>query len=552
MLTTFVIGLREGLEASLIVGIVAAFLRRNAGTDAPRALRRMWIGVGAAIALCLAGGVTLSLVNAHLPQRQQEMLECVVAVVAVVMVTYMVLWMNSHSRGLKGELETAAAGALARGSSLALVSMAFLAVLREGFETSVFLLAAFGAAVSPVSAAAGVVLGLAVAVVLGWLVYRGGTRINLSRFFRITGVVLVLVAGGLVMSALQAAHEAAWLTVGQQPVADLSWLVRPGSVQASLLGGVLGIQPQPVVVQVVAWLLYVVPMLAVVLWPRGRRLSAPAAAKVVLGAGAGLAALALLLVALVPAGGAATGRVDLAVTGDGVGRGADGDRTYTGVTTLTVRDLGAGGLDATVAATADAGAGATFAVGGDVTLALAGAAVVDGVTVNRYEAASPATGATDAALPSTVSGTDITALTGGRLPIGLTGADSAADLPATWLDTWRVTVGLDPASGVVLDVQTRLVRSLQVVNSTGVSVSVGVVADVTTAATPAVAAERFAAAAAGDDARQRAEVWKQVVPALLGAAALVLIAFGLRLAFRRPVAAAAPPPVRRPEPVSSR
>ncbi|WP_111766699.1 iron uptake transporter permease EfeU [Nakamurella deserti] len=552
MLTTFVIGLREGLEASLIVGIVAAFLRRNAGADASRALRRMWVGVGAAVAICLAGGIALSAVNAHLPQRQQEMLECIVAVVAVVMVTYMILWMNSHSRGLKGELETAAAGALARGSSWALVSMAFLAVLREGFETSVFLLAAFGAAVSPVAAAGGVVLGLAVAVVLGYLVYRGGTRLDLSRFFRVTGVVLVLVAGGLVMSALQAAHEAAWLTVGQQPVADLGRLVRPGSIQASLLGGVLGVQPQPVVVQVVAWLLYVVPMLAIVLWPRTRRLRRPAAAKLVLGAGAGLAAVAVLLVALVPAGPVGTSAVDLDVVGVGAGRGADADRSYSGVTAVTVRQLTGASLQATVTATADAGSDASFAVGGDVTMTLAGAAVVDGVTVNRYEAAAPSTGGAGGALPVTVSGADITALTGGRLPIGLTGADSSADLPATWLDSWRVTVSVDPASGVVLDAQTRLVRSLQVVNSTGVSVSVGVVADVTTAATPAVAAGRLAAAAAGDAARQRAEVWGQVVPALLGVAALVLFAAGLRLALRRPAAPAAPPPVRRPEPAGTR
>lgn len=552
MLTTFVIGLREGLEASLIVGIVAAFLRRNAGADAGRELRRMWIGVGAAIAICLAGGITLSLVNAHLPQRQQEMLECVVAVVAVVMVTYMILWMNSHSRGLKGELESAAAGALARGSALALVSMAFLAVLREGFETSVFLLAAFGAAVSPVSAAAGVVLGLAVAVVLGHLVYRGGTRINLSRFFRVTGVVLVLVAGGLVMSALQAAHEAAWLTVGQQSVADLSWLVSPGSVQASLLSGVLGIQPQPAVVQVVAWLLYVVPMLLVVLWPRARRLSRPAATRLLLSAGAALAVVAIALVALIPAGPSDTSTTALPVVGSGVGRGDDAGRSYTGDTTVAIDAVDGGGIDATVSVTADGGADATFAVAGPVQLALVGTSVVDGVTVNRYESPSLSASATGATLPATVSGSDITALTGGRLPIGLTGADSAADLPATWVDSWRITVSRDPASGVLVDAQTHLVRSLQVVNSTGVAVSVGIVADVTTGASAGVTSDRFAAAAAGDQARQRAEIWSEVVPALFGVAGVVLLAFGLRLATRRPPAPAAPASARQPEPAGSR
>ena len=256
----------------------------------------MWLGVGAAIVLCLAVGVTLALVSACLPQRQQEALESVVAAIAVAMVTYMILWMNSHSRGLKGELESAAAGALARGSSMALIAMAFLAVLREGFETAVFLLAAFDNAVSPVASAVGVLLGIACAVLLGWLIYRGGTRINLSRFFRLTGVVLVLVAGGLVMSALRGAYEAGWLDVGQQPVVDLHLadparldpvraarrpVRHPGRSRSSSRSS--------------PWLLYVVPMLAVVLWPRKRRLTGRQAGRLLLIAGGVTGVVAVLL-----------------------------------------------------------------------------------------------------------------------------------------------------------------------------------------------------------------------------------------------------------------
>src|SRR6478672_7091701 len=174
MLATFVIGLREGLEASLIVGIIAAFLKQSNRTDV---LRKVWLGVAAAVALCLSVGIGLQLLNGALPQRQQEMLECVVAAIAVVMVSYMVLWMRAHSRDLKSGLQHAAGSALARGSAGALVAMAFLAVIREGFETAVFLLAAFQSAISPLQAAAGVVLGIAVAVALGYLVYRGGVRL---------------------------------------------------------------------------------------------------------------------------------------------------------------------------------------------------------------------------------------------------------------------------------------------------------------------------------------------------------------------------------------
>ena len=162
-----------------------------------------------------AVGVILQIVSQNLPQRQQEGLETVIGLVAVAMVTYMVVWMRRHSRNLKGQLEGAAAEALAAGSGFALVAMAFLAVLREGFETVVFLLAAFNESASGASAWLGAMLGIVVAVGLGYAIYRGGVRLNLSKFFRATGVVLVLVAAGLVVNAVHTAHEAGWLNAGQ-------------------------------------------------------------------------------------------------------------------------------------------------------------------------------------------------------------------------------------------------------------------------------------------------------------------------------------------------
>src|SRR5690349_15753823 len=205
MIPTFVITLREGVEASLIVGIIAAFLVKEGRRDA---LRQMWVGVGIAIALCAAVGVGLDLLNEELPQKQQEGLETVVGLIAVATISYMIIWMTRHSRGIKAELEGEAASALARGSAMALVAMAFLAVLREGFETSVFLLAAFQNSADTTAAGAGAVLGLIPATGIGLGLYRGGVRINLTRFFRITGLVLVLVAAGLLASAVHTAHEA--------------------------------------------------------------------------------------------------------------------------------------------------------------------------------------------------------------------------------------------------------------------------------------------------------------------------------------------------------
>jgi high-affinity iron transporter len=272
VLPTFVIGLREGLEAALIVGIIAAFLARHGRRSA---LRQAWIGTAAAILICLAVAIALQIISADLPQQKQEGLETVVAVIAVVMVTYMALFMRRHSRGLKGDLERATAAALAAGSATGLVVMAFLAVLREGFETAVFLLATFTAAGDATTSWLGAVIGILVAAVIGYGIYKGGVKLNLSRFFRVTGLVLIVVAAGLLMTAVHTASEAGWLSAGQAQALDLSWLVRPGTPVSSLVTGVLGIQPFPTQIEVIAYLAYLVPMIVLIAWPPRRRPAAP-------------------------------------------------------------------------------------------------------------------------------------------------------------------------------------------------------------------------------------------------------------------------------------
>jgi high-affinity iron transporter len=195
------------------------------------------------------------------------------------MVTYMIVWMRKHSRKLKGSIESDVAHALAEGSVKALVVMAFLAVFREGLETAVFLLAVFQNSSDTTASASGALLGLGVAVIVGYALYKGGLRINLARFFKFTGVVLVLVAAGLVASAAHTAHEGAWLNSMQTEVFDLRWLISPGSVQSAIAAGMFGIQPQPVVAEVVAWLLYAIPMMAFVLWPARRPIPTPASGR---------------------------------------------------------------------------------------------------------------------------------------------------------------------------------------------------------------------------------------------------------------------------------
>ena len=270
MLPTFVIGLREGVEASLVVGIVAAFLRQGGHRAA---LRAMWAGVGLALVLCVAVAVGLQALDEALPWQQQEALETVVATAAVGMVTFMIVWMRRHARTLAADLRTSAAAAVAQSSAWALVAMAFFAVMREGMETAVFMLAAFQASGDSTAAGLGAALGILVAAAIGFGIYRGGIRINLGRFFRVTAAILVLVAAGLVASAIHTAHEATWFNSLQATPVDLTWLVRPGTVTSSLVTGVLGVQPQPTVGEMLGWALYAVPMLAYVLAPR--RVPAP-------------------------------------------------------------------------------------------------------------------------------------------------------------------------------------------------------------------------------------------------------------------------------------
>ena len=173
---TFLIGLREGLEATLIVSIVGAFLKRNGHSTRP-----MFVGVALAVLISVAVGVGLDLLSATLPQARQEMLETVIGAIAVVFVTSMIIWMNRNAARLKGALEHDAQQALNRGGALGLVGMAFLAVLKEGFETSVFLLAA--AETSNGNrwfAVFGGALGIAASIGLGVGLYLGGLKLNLA------------------------------------------------------------------------------------------------------------------------------------------------------------------------------------------------------------------------------------------------------------------------------------------------------------------------------------------------------------------------------------
>jgi high-affinity iron transporter len=540
MLATFVIGLREGLEAALIIGIIAAFLRQS---QRPDALRKMWAGVAAAVLLCLAVGIALQLFNASLPQREQEMLECVVAAIAVVMVTYMVLWMRAHSRDLKRDLRTAASGALATGSAGALIAMAFLAVIREGFETAVFLLAAFSSALSPVQAVLGVLLGVGVAVGLGYLIYRGGITLNLSRFFRITGAVLVLVAGGLVMSTLRAAYEAGWLTVGQQPALDLSVIARPGSISESLLTGMLGIRAELPIVEGVAYLLYVVPMLLVVLWPPRRTPSRAGLGRILVATAAGSLVLAAALAVVTPAAPErvdAAQRVVLAAAGAPAVQGAPAGELTAEVT-----------VDGSVARIAVDVGGAVPGAGTSGILTLAETGSAGATTTFVGDPVVTAVDATAAGLPTSLTAAQVADRNGGRLPVGIRSTGAGQALAITYTDRLTPTVTVNTDSGVVTAVDLRLNRSMQVRAPGRSPVPAGAPAESTLTATDASLAAGRAQLAAYDQDSTRREAIGQVVPVLLTIFALVLLAFGVPKLVRRAPATDHAVPLVTPEPVAS-
>lgn len=554
MLATFVIGLREGLEAALIVGIIAAFLKQSNRADT---IRQMWIGVGIAIAICLGVGILLQLLRSELPQQQQEMLECVVAGIAVLMITYMILWMRKHSRDLRSSLQGAAGSALARGSAGALIVMAFLAVFREGFETAVFLLAAFQSAISPIQAGIGVVLGVAVAVVLGYLVYRGGIKLNLSRFFRITGAVLVLVAAGLVMSTLRAAYEAGWLTIGQQQALDLTALARPGSVQESLLTGMLGIRSTLPVVEVVAYLLYAVPMLLVVLWPPQRTPAPRALGRILVGSAAGALVVAAGLAvaapsvptprtaaqgpfALVETGGSATGTATVQAAFDALGSGAAGTDAILSVEVGGVTTAGS----------------SVLTPAGHTAVVLTDGTAVTATTFSGTPLRSTPDPAT-AGLSTTLTADQVAALNGGRLPVGIRSGAGGTSYSASYTDTLTPTVSADAESGIVVGVGVRLVRTVQVQVPDRAPVQIGAIQDTTLSTPPAALAPALAQVAEFEHSRDVNQVVGRVIPGLLVVFALVLLAFGLPKLLARPRGPSTPtgpspqPPVHRSREVAA-
>jgi len=267
MLANYLLGLREGLEASLVVSILVAYLVRVGRRDA---LRQVWTGVTIAVGVSLAVGAALTFGPRGLSFEAQEAIGGGLSILAVGLITWMVFWMARTARTLRADLQGRLDGALAAGGA-AVLGVTLLAVGREGLETAVFLWAAARATGSTTDPLLGAALGLATAVLLAWALYRGALRLDLRTFFAWTGVGLVVVAAGVLSYGLHDLQEAGILPGLGSLAFDVSAAVPPDSWYGTLLRGTVNFTPETTWLQAAAWVAYVAVVgreYARRVWPR--------------------------------------------------------------------------------------------------------------------------------------------------------------------------------------------------------------------------------------------------------------------------------------------
>ena len=268
MLATLVIFLREGVEASMIIAILLAYLNRIGRREH---FRDVFIGVGAALILATAGGaVAYATIRSYDGSRVQTIFETVTYLVAATVLTYMTFWMRSHARSLSKELRARAEAALDGRARWGLGLLAFQAVGREGLETVVFTLAIV-LSTSPASALSGAVIGLAGSLAIAFVIYRLGHRLNLSRFFTVIGVLLMVFAAGLLADSVQNMQELGWLPVLDTPMWHTTSLLSQDSAFGDVLHSFFGYSDAPTPLQLLVYVGYLAIVIIAYLGLRGTR-----------------------------------------------------------------------------------------------------------------------------------------------------------------------------------------------------------------------------------------------------------------------------------------
>lgn len=254
MFQSLLITLREGLEAALIIGILVAYLTR---TGNRRHLGNVWLGTGAAVIASLLAGAVIFIAVGSLEGRAEQIFEGTAMVIAVGVLSYMIIWMKRQAANIKGDLQLRVDEALRSGSALAIILLSFVVVVREGVETALFLFASTRTA-SPMDSAVGGVIGLVVAVAIGYLIYATGTRINLRTFFNVTGGLLILVAAGLLAHAVHEFEEAGILPVIIEHVWDTGHILSKSEGVGSFLRALVGYNSNPSLSEVVVYVAYLI------------------------------------------------------------------------------------------------------------------------------------------------------------------------------------------------------------------------------------------------------------------------------------------------------
>lgn len=252
MLANLLIGLREGLEAGLIVGILVAYVNKLGRRDI---LPRLWLGIAIAVAISLSVGALLTWGPYAMSSQAKEILGGSLSILAVGLVTWMIFWMARHARALKHELHSRLDAAIA-GAGMGIVLIGFVSVGREGVETALFIWASVNSGSNAVVGTAGALLGIAAAVVIAYLIYRGLVRINLSTFFLWTGLFLILVAAGVLAYGIAELQEAGLVPGDGQTAFSLAQAIPPSSWYGSLLAGLFNFTAEPSWLQFVGWLAY--------------------------------------------------------------------------------------------------------------------------------------------------------------------------------------------------------------------------------------------------------------------------------------------------------
>ena len=252
MFASLLLTFREGLEAALSVGIILGYLNQIGHT---RRSRTVWAAVGSAAVLSGALAIGLNSLGAELEGRAEYIFEGVAMLLAAGVLTWMIFWMQRQGRQVQAELESDVRRAAYTGSSWGLFSLAFVAVVREGIETALFLTAAAFSA-TPAQTLIGAALGLAVAIVLGWLMFAAGKRLDVHAFFRVTSVLLVFFAAGLVVHGVHELQEAALLPTIVEHVWDVNYILDEGSAVGMFLKALLGYNGNPSLIEVLSYLGY--------------------------------------------------------------------------------------------------------------------------------------------------------------------------------------------------------------------------------------------------------------------------------------------------------